>query len=318
MSSVKKLGKSALHQLFRRKVLGFILVATVFGLILVPSSTYANLLFGLFENQLNTPAVQISVEEPDFFLFGVSSGRIIVRPKRSFMPIVLEQAKVKPLFASLFRGAPKFQLTGKWLNGNIELLWSPTERVATLEIQDSSLASLPTLQALGFEDGKLSTKIERLAMSDSGEVVEVSGASLSLDHISKPEDTVIPKFLLPIPMKVTIPALKDTSLKVQGAGTPKLVQIDDLEFGSNIGRLSGNGRFDAGTPQTLSLKLKGILTEKGFEHLGDYLRMFSNGRVSRAHQPFTVTSQGPIRPAPNIRIAPIESSTAVVSPSAVE
>ena len=300
--------KTILKFIQKRKILSFILGAILCGLLLVPTSTYANLIVNSIISQIDSAKVYVAVKEPSFTFIGLYQEEITVRPAKSPVGITLSEVRITPLFSDLFRGALTLKVSGKWLGGNALLHWRPLADEVSIKVVGAAIHSLPMLQFVGVTAGQLSSEVVGLHFQKNGKVDRVRGFKVEVSGIEKPLSSKIPKGLLPLPAPIEIPPLNNTSLELSGSADSEKVQLDSSKFKSSIGKLSGTVNFVHKRPQTIDLQMDGLVTESGMPLFKDMLSLFSRGKVKQANQPFTITATGRVKPIPNIKISPVEHS----------
>ncbi|MCI5066714.1 hypothetical protein MRY87_13415 [bacterium] len=311
-----------MKRFFAKKILIFFLIAIVLGFSLVPSSTYANLITKALLRQIDTTTVFVSVRDPDLAFIGLRTRELLVRPKSSLFGLSLKEVRIVPLFSDLLRGRVTLKVTGRWLQGDLSLLWQPNEDTISLSLVGTELHRFPFFQGLGFQGGILNTELTDLAFRRDGSLRSVKNLTIALSDISKPRPSSLPPALLGLPLEVSIPRLSETSLQLslrtaplaRGASAPgeppltaendEQLIIEEAKLLSNLGELSGSGTTLLRSPHHLDLNFTGTLKKPGFRLLEDPIKLFSSGKITGPDQPFTTIITGPLRPIPLIKITP--------------
>ena len=293
-------------KILKNRILIGALLAVVLGLLLVPSTIYANLFVGLIEKNIDRSKVFVSLDEPDLAFIGLSFEQVTIRPRQAPLLIALKDVRVRLGLRKILSEGLQILIDGTWLDGTVQIELSPMKREANIQLAAVDLTQLPLLAGFGFEQALLRGSATVLERSELTPPLTLDTVDISLDKVTKPEPTTLDQRITGSPIPITIPALSDTSLELRGKANGEEIDIPVLRLLSSLGNLEGTLSIkqpNAFEPEVL-VRLDGILSEDGFEIFGGPLELLSKRQISSHSQPFTFELTNPLRPIPKIQISP--------------
>lgn len=293
-------------KILKNRILIGALLAVVLGLLLVPSTIYANLFVGLIEKNIDRSKVFVSLDEPDLAFIGLSFEQVTIRPRQAPLLIALKDVRVRLGLRKILSEGLQILIDGTWLDGTVQIELSPMRREAKIQLAEVDLTQLPLLEGFGFEQALLRGSATISERPELTPPLALEIVHISLDKVTKREPTTLDPRITGSPVPITIPALSDTSLELQGKANGEEIDIPVLRLLSSLGNLEGTISMkqpSAFEPEVL-VRLDGILSEDGFEIFGGPLELLSKRQISSHSQPFTFELTNPLRPIPKIQISP--------------
>ncbi|MGA1192701.1 MAG: hypothetical protein ACO3XO_10525, partial [Bdellovibrionota bacterium] len=137
--------------IIKNKIFIGVLLAIVLGLLLVPSTIYANLFVGLIEKNIDRSKVFISLDEPELAFIGLSFKQITIRPRQAPLLFTLKDARIRLSIRNLLSEGLQILVDGTWLDGTVQIELSPMKQRAKIQLAEVELTQLPLLESFGFE-----------------------------------------------------------------------------------------------------------------------------------------------------------------------
>jgi hypothetical protein len=292
--------------ILKNRILIGVLLAIGLGLLLVPSTIYANLFVGLIEKNIDRSKIFVSLDEPELTFIGLSFEQVTIRPRQAPLLIALKDVRVRLGLRKILSEGLQILIDGTWLDGSVQIELSPMKRKAKIQLAEVHLTQLPLLEGFGFEQALLRGSATVQERAELTPPLALDIIQISLDKVTKREPTTLDPRITGAPIPITIPALSDTSLELQGKINGEEIHLPVVRLLSSLGNLEGTISIkepNAFEPEVL-VRLDGILSEAGFEIFGGPLELFSKRQISSHSQPFTFELTNPLRPVPKIQISP--------------
>lgn len=248
----------------KQKLLFILAIAIVVGWFAIDSNAIKGYIVESIESKAADGGIFLKLAEPDLGFGSITSQKATILFRAVPISLELDSLHIgcRPALLSFsLNCAVNFAA----YQGQVQMnLIASTKGISVSEgrIDGVKIDLHPQLNALGFKAGLLSANINELSR-------ESLKASISAHDISKPEQTILPSWMVGMPFDIPIPSFIVNSLKVEIVKSEKLLDLSSVLLESTLANsTSKNLQMKLGSkPLAISGELEVTPTEQGTKSL---------------------------------------------------